>query len=292
MAIDRRRFYGAYREVYGSLLQTQVDGHEAILDFWDSRSVLTDLRWLAYIMATAFHETGRRLQPVREGFCSSDACSIRAVTRLYNQGRISTNYALPHDNGKSYFGRGLVQLTWGHNYKKAGRMIGVGDGAYDGPGLLLRMDVSTKVMCVGMLVGSFAPGKNLERYFTATKSDWANARRIVNGKDKANLIAGYARNYYGFLQHAAGGPSNSRDAERALKDADARSRSGEDASEMSLEELERRSGRAGGLDDIYNDPDVNISKRSAPDYSDFITDDPTEVRILDYEEFLDPLTNR
>ncbi|WBU53576.1 glycoside hydrolase family 19 protein [Paracoccus sp. SCSIO 75233] len=281
--IDRKTFYIAYREVYGKLLQSQVDGYEAILDFWDSRSVLTDLRWLAYIMATAFHETGRRMQPVREGFCPDDPCSVRAVARLYNQGRIKTNYALPHANGHSYFGRGLVQLTWGHNYKKAGQMIGLGDALYDEPRLLLRMDVSVKVMIVGMLVGIFVPGHNLERHFTATKSDWKNARRIVNGLDKWELIQGYALNFYGFLRQAVGGPANQRDVERALRDMeDARRSADGDLLDMSLEELSERTRSASPVS-IYDGPDVELGERSA-DYGDLIAEDPSDVRLLGYDE--------
>ncbi len=39
-------------------------------------------------------------------------------------------------------------------------------------------------------------GKALEEYFNASKTDWINARRIINGKDKAELIASYAEKFY------------------------------------------------------------------------------------------------
>lgn len=50
----------------------------AILSEWEARGLL-DKRWLAYMLATAFHETGSRMQPVRETFASSDA---QAITNL------------------------------------------------------------------------------------------------------------------------------------------------------------------------------------------------------------------
>ena len=47
----------------GFLHQSQVDGIDKILDEWERRK-LTDLRLLAYRLATVFHETGGEMQPV------------------------------------------------------------------------------------------------------------------------------------------------------------------------------------------------------------------------------------
>lgn len=111
--INRLEFYRSYRRRFRKkITQKQVDGYEAIFNYWDLYK-LRNIRWLAYVLATAYHETGRRMEPVREGFCKTDEGSIRAVTRLYEKEVISTNYALPEENGNSYFGRGLVQITWG-----------------------------------------------------------------------------------------------------------------------------------------------------------------------------------
>lgn len=50
-------------------------------------------------------------------------------------------------------------------------------------------------MFEGVIRESFT-GKKLERYFNPTTEDWVNARRIINGLDKANAIAGYRRGCY------------------------------------------------------------------------------------------------
>lgn len=195
MTIDRKKFYDTFRtQLHPRLTQQQVDGYNAILDYWEAIG-LTDTRWLAYILATAYHETGKEIAPVREGFCKTDACSIRAVTRLYQQGKIRKNYALPEANGNSYFGRGLVQLTWSDNYKRMGQALGMGNQLYDNPSLLLDLDISVKVLFKGMIDGSFT-GKSLGDYFNASKTDWVNARKIVNGRDKAGMIADYARRFH------------------------------------------------------------------------------------------------
>ena len=198
MKINRPAFYQGYRSRFvNRLTQTQVNGYEAIFDYWEG-STLHDERWLAYILATAYHETGARIEPVREGFCSTDECSIRAVTRLYERGRIRRNYAKPHPNGKSYFGRGLVQLTHGYNYEKMGEEIGIGRQLYDNPSLALDLDTSVKIMIAGMVKGLFTTHR-LDQYFNPRITNYVGARRIVNGLDKAAMIAGYAKKFYNCL---------------------------------------------------------------------------------------------
>ena len=158
------------------------------------KSNLTDNRWLAYALATAFHETGEYLQPVREGFCSSDQGSINAVTDLFDRGIIGENYALREANGQSYFGRGLVQITFGDNYKRLGQAIGIGDDLYDNPSLALNMDIAVKILFTGMVDGLYT-GHSLRKYFFEDRTDWVNARKIINRLDKADLIADYGQKF-------------------------------------------------------------------------------------------------
>jgi putative chitinase len=65
--IDRARFFAAARVSLfaGTLNQGQVNGIEAILDEWEHRQ-LTDLRHLAYMLATPYHEVDRTMQPIKE----------------------------------------------------------------------------------------------------------------------------------------------------------------------------------------------------------------------------------
>jgi predicted chitinase len=193
--VNRAKFFAAFRPEFGALDNSQVQGYNAIFDYWD-KSNLTDNRWLAYVLATAFHETGEDMQPVREGFASTDQGSINAVTSLYNRGIIGENYALPEANGKSYFGRGLVQITWGDNYKKLGQAIGIGNQLYDNPSLALNMEVAVKILFVGMVDGLYAPVHSLRKYFFEDRTDWVNARKIINWLDKADLVAGYGQKFF------------------------------------------------------------------------------------------------
>ncbi|WP_287751524.1 glycoside hydrolase family 19 protein [Microcystis sp. M046S1] len=194
--VDRDEFFTAFESQFNrQLTASQKQGYNAIFDYWD-KSNLDDNRWLAYVLATAFHETGEDMQPVREGFASTDQGSINAVTSLYNRGIIGENYALPEANGKSYFGRGLVQITWGDNYKKLGQAIGIGNQLYDNPSLALNMEVAVKILFVGMVDGLYAPVHSLRKYFFEDRTDWVNARRIINWLDKADLVAGYGQKFF------------------------------------------------------------------------------------------------
>jgi predicted chitinase len=99
--------------------------------------------------------------------------------------------------GKSWLGRGLVQLTHKANYERMGPIVGadlVGD-----PDLAMRDDVAVKIMFEGMARGLFT-GKKLGDYFTAKLEDWAGARKIINGTDQAEKIAGYGRLFLKALQ--------------------------------------------------------------------------------------------
>jgi hypothetical protein len=170
----------------GRLSQTQVDGITAILAAWTG----TDDRHLAYILATAFHETGGKMQPVREGFARTDAGARRAVA-----GR---RYAREY-GGHVYYGRGLVQLTWRANYARMGEALGL--PLETQPDLLLDMAISATVLVKGMVDGMFT-GHKLTGYFNANVDDPEGARRIVNGTDKASLIAGYHKNFLDSLKAA------------------------------------------------------------------------------------------
>ncbi len=181
--IVRALFFNKVRHsLFGNKLnQGQVDGINAIIDEWESANY-SDLRWLSYIFATTYHETNKTMQPIEE----------------YGKGK-GRIYGNPDTvTGKVYYGRGFVQLTWASNYKKMGKILGV--DLYNKPEIALQMDVATKIMFEGMTTGkSFAgdfTGKQLVNYFNKKTNDPLNARRIINGTDKAKLIEGY---HYKFL---------------------------------------------------------------------------------------------
>lgn len=193
MAIDRKKFFEGIRSgpFPGSLSAEAVRGVTAILDAWE-RSGLTDLRWLAYMLATVLAECGRNMLPVREGFKTSDAAA-RSYVRAQGY-----RYAV-EVNGQVYYGRGLVQLTWEANYRAMGAILGI--DLVNNPDLALDPAIASKIMFEGMTRGTFTK-KKLADYFNAAGSDWRNARRIINALDRADEIANYAKQFYADLTAA------------------------------------------------------------------------------------------
>ncbi len=187
----------------GRLTQGQIDGMNALFRCWDSHKIpAPDKRHLAYILASVFHETGGRMVPVRETFASTDAGAIAALDKAYKAGRlgqVSKPYWRKGAKGKAYFGRGDIQLTHEENYKVLGERIAA--DLVGNPSLALNLDISAEIAIVGMLEGLFT-GKKLTDYFNLKKDDPVGARAVVNGRDKAKLIAGYYKSFLDALEAA------------------------------------------------------------------------------------------
>ncbi|HEY1780535.1 MAG TPA: hypothetical protein VGG79_08905 [Roseiarcus sp.] len=184
--INRGFFFTQARRVMfaNTLQQSQVDGMNAILDGWEAKYANSDDRWLAYALATTYHETDQHMQPIEE----------------YGKGR-GTPYGKPDPaTGAVYYGRGFVQLTWERNYKTMSDLLGV--DFVDHPEMALEVGNATNIMFLGMFKGLFT-GKSLSDYFSTTREDWVNARRIINGLDKARAIAMYGHNFYSAISYTS-----------------------------------------------------------------------------------------
>jgi putative chitinase len=181
----------------GSLGLKQVEGLTMILDRWEASHAADDDRWLAYMLATAHHEVDRKMQPIKEYGGKTYFMKMYDVSgNRPTLSRSMGNTAI--GDGARYFGRGFVQLTWKNNYRKAGDKIGIDLVA--NPDRALELGSATDILFAGMIEGWFT-GKKLLQYFNPAKEDWVNARRIINGLDKANLISDYAKRYYGAISY-------------------------------------------------------------------------------------------
>ena len=182
--IDRDAFFAAARAdpFGGNLTQRQVDGLNFLLDVWERHFRGSDIRWLAYSLATAFHETAQTMEPIEE------------------HGRGSSQpYGQPvGDYGQCYYGRGYVQLTWQENYIKGENILAakyaVDCPMHRYPHRMLEHEAAALILYDGSIDGWFT-GASLGDYFNATKEDPFNARRVINGVDKAELVAGYYESF-------------------------------------------------------------------------------------------------
>ena len=221
--VDLKKFFDHLRssKILGTKLTAdQVKGCEAIIAACRGMPV----SWTAYVLATAHHETGRKMVPNTEDLNYTTAARIRAVwptrfatnadaqpfvrkprelaNEVYN-GRMQNRPG--SDDGWHFRGRSWPHITGRENYTKADQKLGLNGELLRNPDLALRWDIAAGLTAGGMEEGWFT-GKGLGNYLPngrATAGQFVSARKIINGTDQAESIAAYALVYQSAL--VAGG---------------------------------------------------------------------------------------
>lgn len=175
---------------YGSLPEWQAEPMRRIIAEGARRK--RPLAQIAYVLATGYHETSRWRYDEEIG---------RGRGRDYGE-----PIWLIRGKRVTYHGRGDTQLTWLHNYSKMGIFLTLEHGRpidlVSKPDLATEPEYSSLIIWEGMIRGMFT-GKNLADYIRPGAVDFVNARRIVNGKDKARRIADQAEKFLSALEAAA-----------------------------------------------------------------------------------------
>lgn len=148
-----------------------------------------DKAQISYILATAKHETGDGRNLTELG---ADSYFNRYDIQ-YNPGLAKELGNTKPGDGLTFKGRGLVQITGRRNYTYWGRKLQV--DLVGNPALAAEAKYALPILVIGMMEGTFTSRK-LPDYIEGGKQDWYNARRVVNGTDKAATIAGYAIAFY------------------------------------------------------------------------------------------------
>jgi len=187
--MNRKAFFDAVRPSFGTMSQGQVNGITAILDEAERRG--TRRNDLAYDLATAWHETATTMQPIEERGSRSYFDKYEPGTRI---GKMLGNTV--KGDGYRYRGRGLPQVTGRRNVALVSKFYNVDFLA--NPELLLDPRYAVPILFDGMERGWWT-GKaesdyidDLDESDTEDLREYVNARRVVNGTDKAAQIAGYA----------------------------------------------------------------------------------------------------
>lgn len=172
---DTARFFECVRAKFGALSQDQVDGFNAVLKAMTG----SPIAFTAYAMATAWWETAKTMQPVREAYWVKNAEAWRKANLRYYP----------------WYGRGYVQLTWEANYVRADKELGLAGELTANPDKALEPDIAAAILRKGMDGGWFT-GKSFSTYLPARgladTLQFREARRIINGVDKRDEIAALA----------------------------------------------------------------------------------------------------
>jgi putative chitinase len=229
MRLDKKKFFESLRRrdsgVFGtSLTQRQVDGVEAILHHGSH----LPQSWLAYALATAYGETGRRMQPITEDMNYSAARIPRVfgphrlkgytATQLAGKPELLANVvysdrlgngSIASGDGWRYRGHGLVQLTGKDNFRKLGKLIGVDLVAE--PERALDLDIAARALIIGIEDGLYT-GKKAADFLPsmglATLKEMKAARRIINDTFEALKYARYAMAFQEALEYGEYAPGS------------------------------------------------------------------------------------
>ncbi len=178
------KFFASIRPLFGKMTTAQVEGIEAKLAAFAAQG--SPLAYVAYGLATSFHETAQKMQPVPE----------------IGRGR-NYPYGKPGKHGGQVaYGRGDVQLTHDYNYERADDELGLNGALTSNYDRAMETEISAQIMVLGMTEGWFT-GKRFSSYLPAkgpaTTVQFTSARRIINGIDRAEKVAGYAMSFQAAL---------------------------------------------------------------------------------------------
>lgn len=177
---------------------------ELINKYYERAPEKSNLFELAYMFATARHEA--YYFPSGEFFSSKPEVGSIAYFNKYDpvlaatqehRDRAMKNGNTQEGDGYKYRGRGLVHLTWKNNYRKAEDHFDI--PFVTQPERAAEPEHSVPIMIWGMKEGIFT-GKKLSHYINPNGVDYLEARRIINGTDQRQRIAGYAQKFEAILR--------------------------------------------------------------------------------------------
>ncbi len=210
--IDEENFFTNYQKEFprydkkGNLLPLKESLKDSlkkvfkgIREYYSKQGKDCDIRKIAYMLATAELETGHTFNPVEEANWLSWEARKKYFEGMYDpvlgKNEKRKKMALENENtkqgdGVKYFGRGFVQITWKRNYRRMGEKFGI--DLINSPDKALEHDIAIKIMIYGSEEGKFS-GKSLGDYINTEKTDYYNARRVINGTDRADTVQSYAQ---------------------------------------------------------------------------------------------------
>jgi hypothetical protein len=194
--IDENYFFEQYSKKFNSISDDQKSSltkmFKSTAEYYAKEKRCCNLKHLAYMLATAKLETAHTFNPINE--YGENSYFERMYDPILGKDENRRQMAMDNENtaqgdGVKYHGRGFVQLTWKKNYRRMNEKFGV--DLINHPEKALDHELAMKIMIYGMEEGSFT-GRKLADYINIRKTDYLNARRIINGTDRASAIEDYS----------------------------------------------------------------------------------------------------
>lgn len=189
MFYDHQAFISHYEAAFSKVTAAQFQGLDQLLNFVQLDPEINDDRWVAYMLATVKLECANTFQPITEFGAPSYFNKYESNTA---KGQELGN-TQPGD-GIRFKGRGYVQITGRDNYQRLGEALGLGNSFVDQPVRVLEPINAYRIMSLGMRDGLFTRRK-LAGCINEASCDYVSARKIINGLNKAEEIAAYARQF-------------------------------------------------------------------------------------------------
>lgn len=163
------------------------------------------ISWVAYALATTYHEVNGTMQPIKE--IGNGAYFKRMYDIQGNRPEKARELGnLTPGDGARFAGRGYVQLTGRTNYHRATqklREMGFSVDLIADPEQAMQPEIAAAILVAGMREGWFT-GRDIDDDLPAvgpaSRVQFIASRDIINGRDRQDLIAGYAMNFQTALQ--------------------------------------------------------------------------------------------
>ena len=198
MEINKKIFFDEYRKTLDKnkkLSQKEVDDLNIFIDFVNHQRGFFSLDLWAYVFATTFHESAHTFAPITE-------YGNKAYFEKYDTGKKAKELGnTPEKDGDGYLfrGAGYVMITGRKNFERFSKILGLDLVKY--PELALVPETSFKILIIGCRDGEFT-GVSLSDFVENGVPNYVEMRRVINGTDDAELIAGYADQFLKILKLA------------------------------------------------------------------------------------------